>query len=281
MPTPTSRPLLRPKPILGSLAGAVRLLTVVPLSRWWPDPSGPAGRATVWFPAVGAGLGVVFCSLLVLPVPRAVSAAAVLLASAVLTGGMHEDGLMDTADAVFLPNGGERRLGVLKDPHVGGFGATAAGTVLLLRFSLLATVAPVGALAAPVVGRWAMAASLARGPALREEGLGAAYRDGARPILASLLAALLLAGIVLIGRQLGAAGAPAFAGDLLGSGFRMESGTAGLAIRVGSAGALGGVIAWGVSDLAIRRLGGLNGDVHGAAGYLAETAALSAFLPLG
>lgn len=188
---------------------------------------------------------------------------------------------MDTADAVFLPGGRERRLRALKDPRVGGFGATAAGTVLLIRFSLLATVAPVGALAAPVAGRWAMAISLARGPALREEGLGAAYREGARPVLASLVAALLLAGVVSIGAPLGTPGAPALAGGLLPAGPEPGPGTAHLALRVGSAVALGGAVARGVSALAVRRLGGLNGDVHGAAGYLAETAALAAFLPLG
>lgn len=274
-------PLPRAKSILGSLTGAARLLTVLPLPRWWPEPSGPAGRATAWFPAVGAGVGVVLCSILLLPVPQPVPAAVALLASAALTGGMHEDGLMDTADAVFLPGGRERRREVLRDPRVGAFGATAAGTMLLLRFSLLATVAPVGALVAPVVGRWAMAGSLARAPALRQEGLGAAYREGARPVLASLVAALLLAAVVVIERQLATAGAPALAAGLLPPVPASGAGDVHLALRVGSAAALGGAVAWGVSAAAIRRLGGLNGDAHGAAGYLAETAALLAFLPFG
>lgn len=259
---------------MGSLKPALRLLTVIPVPGWLPDePGRPAGRSTVWFPAVGALIGGVVCVPLLAPVPRTVAAATALLGWVAVTGALHEDALMDVSDALPLHGDRERRLEVLADPRVGGFGVTAVVTVLLLRFTLLAEGNPAAALASPVVGRWAMAVSLARAPALRSEGLGASFREGARPVAASLAAALLLAGVVPVAAWITASTGGAAASPL-GPSLLAELG------RVGGAWLLGAAAAWGFATLAVRRLGGLNGDCHGAAGYLAETAALLPFLPV-
>lgn len=248
---------------MGDLKRAVRLLTVVPLPDWWPEPTDPAGRATVWFPVVGLLLGTILASLLMLPVPDVLAAAVAVLASAVLTGGLHEDGLMDSADAVFLRADRDRRMDVLQDPRVGSFGVTAAVAVLLVRFALFAVVAPVGAVVAPVVGRWSMSVTLARGPALRPEGLGASYANGARPVGASVAAVSILSLAALVG--LAAPG----------------SGDPWLGVSMALAAAAGGAASWACRRFLVQRLGGLNGDGHGATGYLAETAALLAFVPVG
>lgn len=232
----------------GALLGAFRLLTAVPL----PPGRGPepAGAATAWFPLVGAAVGGALYLVLSLPLPPILLGALALLASAALTGGLHEDGLMDTADAVLAPGEREQRLAILGDPRVGAHGVTVGVTVLLLRFALLGLVSPVAAPVAAVVGRWTMAVSLAAVPPARAVGLGAAYRRGARPLTASALALGLLGLAALV------------AGPL----------------RTGSAVALGGSTAAVFAWFAVRRLGGLNGDGHGAAGLLSETAALVAFV---
>lgn len=257
---------------MGALKLAVQLLTVLPTPPRVPGPSGPPGRATAWFPLVGAAVGAPAVLLLHLPVPRIVAAAGAVLALAAVTGALHEDGLMDAADALFVPGDRERRREVLADPRVGGFGVTAVVTVLLLRFALLAEIRPVGALVAPLLGRWAMAVSLARAPALRAEGLGASFRRGARPGAATLVVAALLGGVA-VARALARGGPPGPDAGLPG-GLPMAE-----AARLLGAWALAAAVAGAFGALAVRRLGGMNGDAHGAGGYLAETAALLAFLP--
>lgn len=246
---------------MGGLTLALRLLTVVPAPGVLPEPEGPAGRSTPWFPVVGALLGASAYLVLQLPVPQTVAAALALGVLALLTGAMHEDGLMDVADALFVDGSRERRIDVLSDPRVGAYGVTAGAVVLLTRFALLAAIAPSGVLVAPVVGRWAMSVSLARTPPLRTRGLGASFAEGARPGAATLSTLAVLGLLATV-----AGGVPASAGALT---------------RVAAAGALGGMVAYGVAALLVRRLGGLNGDGHGTVGYLAETAALLAFLPVG
>src|SRR6476661_1157229 len=112
----------------------------------------PLGRATVpdqrtmsWFPVVGALVGtVVGCvwwgsdRLW----PPAVAAALTIAADLALTGMLHFDGLADSADGLLPHMPRERRLEVMRKPDIGGFGVTAAGAVLFLRWSLLASIHP-------------------------------------------------------------------------------------------------------------------------------------------
>lgn len=258
---------------MDSLTRAIRLLTVLPLPGGLSAPDGPAGRSTAWFPIVGALVGGLLWLVLLSPVPAAVAAATALLAWAAVTGALHEDALADTADALFVPGDRARRREVLADPRVGAYGATALVLLLLLRFALLLEMPPAGILAAPVVGRWVMALTLARAPSLRAEGLGAAYGEGAGWLVPTLVAASLLGTLVL-----GAVGTGLFSATPAGSVGGVAGGVRVPLARIGGAWALGGAVGWGAARLAVARLGGLNGDGHGAAGYLAETAALLPFV---
>ncbi|MDX1577007.1 MAG: adenosylcobinamide-GDP ribazoletransferase [Gemmatimonadota bacterium] len=245
---------------MGGLTAALRLLTVVPVPGFFPEARGAAGRSTPWFPVVGALLGASAYLVFHLPVPRLVVAAFALGALVLFTGAMHEDGVMDVADALFVHGSRDRRIEVLADPRVGAYGATAGALSLLTRFALLGAIAPLGLLIAPVVGRWAMAVSLSQAAPLREEGLGASFAQGAQPVAATLSAFLMLGLVSVAG----------------GGTAQMEA-----VARTGAAWALGAAAGAGVAALLIRRLGGLNGDGHGAVGHLAETAAFVAFVPLG
>lgn len=53
-----------------------------------------------------------------------------------ISGGIHLDGLIDTADALYSRREREKKLEILKDPHVGAFGVIACGGYLLASFSL-------------------------------------------------------------------------------------------------------------------------------------------------
>lgn len=211
----------------------------------------PSPSTFVWFPFVGAGLGLAlggiwwFASELW---AAPVAAAIVVAADLALTGMLHFDGLVDSADGILPPMERSRRLEVMADPAAGAFGVGVAVVVLLLRWASLAALAPSPVLLGALwcASRLAMAWSAQTAPYARPTGLASAFlAPGARrvPLAGLLLAAALTA---------------------LGAGDAV-AGVIALA-----------VVAAAVMTLAVRRLGGFTGDVLGAAGMLGETAGLLA-----
>ncbi|HEX7117846.1 MAG TPA: adenosylcobinamide-GDP ribazoletransferase [Longimicrobiales bacterium] len=238
--------------IPAGLRAALRHLTVVPVPYRGAEAAIAPARALPWFPVVGAVVGSAVAAVLALPLPPLPRAALALGAWVALTGGLHEDGLMDSADAAFAPVPRERRLEILEDPRVGAHGATAGALSLLLRFAALAAVPAAAPVPAAVAGRWLMTLSLAWWRPARPDGLGAGFAAGATATGPTLVALGLLAAVAAV---VGPARTAAAAAAAL---------VAGLCAA-----------AW-----LARRFGGLTGDAHGAAGIAAETAALLALLPL-
>ncbi|MFI0904860.1 adenosylcobinamide-GDP ribazoletransferase [Streptomyces sioyaensis] len=249
-----------------ALRFAFGTLTVLPVhvSRW--DRAAARGGMLC---APLAGLVVGLCAaavggaLLLLggsPLLAAVGTAAV---PAVLTRGLHLDGLADTADGLGSGKPAEDALRIMKQSDIGPFG------VLTLLFTLLAQVAALSGLYAGGWARGAAAAAVAAVtartaltlasragvPAARPEGLGAAVA-GTVPARAALLcAALVAAGCAAAGAAFGPYGAPRAA--------------------------LAALAGLGLGELLLRhcrrRFGGVTGDVFGA---LAESAGLTALLAL-
>jgi adenosylcobinamide-GDP ribazoletransferase len=178
-----------------------------------PAPGGEADGATrtsslAYFPLVGFGLGGVLGglgALFDLVLSPGMVAVLILAAGALLTGGLHLDGLMDTADGVFGGRTVERRLEIMRDSRVGSFGVIAGGLALLGQYSALANLTGWPRLAALVialgVSRWGMALALVVFPSARAGGLGAAFQgDGGRhplTIATVLLVIALIANPVL------------------------------------------------------------------------------------
>ncbi|MGE4611263.1 MAG: adenosylcobinamide-GDP ribazoletransferase [Paracoccaceae bacterium] len=104
--------------------------------------AGERGAAAAWaFPIVGliVGGGAGFTAILAewLGLPAGLAAATALAFMAIITGGMHEDGLADFADCM----GGmtvERRLDIMKDSRIGAYGIIALTIFLLARWSGIA-----------------------------------------------------------------------------------------------------------------------------------------------
>lgn len=211
----------------------------------------PDGRTLSWFPLTGAGIGAAVGAVwwgAERIWPPAVAAALAVLADLVLTGLLHFDGLIDSADGLLPHLPAERRLEVMAEPTVGAYGVTAGAMAIVLRFAVLAAMAPSVLL---IMGIWCgsrtvMAAAARALPYARQSGGLASVLLGRdwRPVAAygSVLAVAL--GVL--------------AGGLRG----------GVVVGVGI-GAGAGVVLFGR-----RRLGGFTGDVLGAAGVVGETAAL-------
>ncbi|MBF0190633.1 MAG: adenosylcobinamide-GDP ribazoletransferase [Magnetococcales bacterium] len=161
---------------------ALGLLTRLPLPwrRRAPEPW-ESGRSVLFYPVVGvllggmlAGLAGMFAAVGLEP---GVGAALLLIAWVWLTGGMHLEGLSDSADGWIGGLGDrERALAILKDPYCGPFGVMALVLLLLLKWNLLRLIGQTGAweplLVAPVLGRVGIVGLFLTLPYARPGGMG-------------------------------------------------------------------------------------------------------------
>jgi adenosylcobinamide-GDP ribazoletransferase len=124
-----------------ALIAAFQFLTRIPVPLTVPFQGPVLARSVVYFPLAGALIGVflaVVSWLLQLFVPAWPSAVIVLAIWTALSGGLHLDGWMDTADGVLSHRSRERMLEIMKDSRVGAMGVLAAVLLLLFKASLLA-----------------------------------------------------------------------------------------------------------------------------------------------
>jgi len=183
------------------LAGAILFYTRLPLPQWWkPSFDGIAALA----PLVGCAIGGLLCltdwGLQALETPSLLKGGLLVVLWVWLTGGLHLDGAMDTADGLAVMDP-KRRLEVMADSRTGAFGTMAAIAILGLKTLALSEVTSLRALvllAAPLWGRWGQVVAIARYPYLKAEGKGAFHKATMRlpqDLLIGPLVALLLHGL--------------------------------------------------------------------------------------
>jgi len=183
--------------MIRALAGAIGFLTVIPVPRRLLEPDlPPPGSMLWWWTPAGALLGalaaLVAClALFWLRTTPLLAAVLVVVALAVLSGGLHLDGLMDTCDGLGSRAPREQALHIMKDPHVGAFGVIGLSCLLLVKMSALSSIAPASLTAAvvlaPIAGRATQVVALwAFGYARAEEGMGGAFFRDATPGHAAL-----------------------------------------------------------------------------------------------
>ncbi len=193
------------------------------------------------------------------PTPGLLGAALALTALTWLTRALHLDGLADTADALGSGRPAADSLAIARASDIGPFGVVALLLALLVQAAalghLLDTGAGAGALViAIVVGRLAMTlACTPTFPAARADGLGATV-SGTVPAWAAWLTAI--GWLALFAGAVGRAHGP------------VASAATGLAVAAGIVAALA------LGRTAVRRLGGITGDVLGAMNELAVTVVL-------
>ncbi|MEU6729710.1 adenosylcobinamide-GDP ribazoletransferase [Nonomuraea wenchangensis] len=162
-----------------------------------------AGQAMTLAPVIGLVLGAVAGLPLLLPVHPLLGAALAVGLLALLTRGLHLDGLADLADGLGSGKPADQALGIMKKSDIGPFGVM---TLLLVLLAEVAALAGTGTgyaalVTACVAGRLALTwACRPRVPAARPEGLGAAVAGSVRPAapwLVTLAALLAFAGLGL------------------------------------------------------------------------------------
>lgn len=210
------------------------------------------GASLAWFPAVGLLLGAM------LAVSAAIGrghlsppllALGLVTLLALVTGGLHLDGLADVFDGLSGGRGNrERTLEIMRDSRIGAHGAVAIAIAVLAKVLLLVDVERTGMTWAlvgfPVAARWCAAILVICFPYARKQGLGRAFNGNARFGHLLVASAMTAAFVACIGaRAIAPTLAALFAALTLAFAMR-------------------------------RRLGGLTGDVYGAAIELAELAFL-------
>src|SRR5712691_10732648 len=138
---------------------ALQFLTRIPV----PRGEYRLEDSVVWLPVVGLLLGGILAGVdwafSLIEIDQLVVSTVVVVLLLVLSGALHADGLMDTCDAVFGHASAERRLEIMRDPHVGAFGVVGLVCVVALKIAAvhaLPTALRLQVLAlAPTLGRWA------------------------------------------------------------------------------------------------------------------------------
>lgn len=238
------------------IGGAFGFLTVIPVAARARRSVTDTG--TAYFPAVGLLTGGVLVVVREAAGGGLLGAALAVFGAVALTGGLHEDGWADTADALGAPVDRDRRRAILGDPRVGAHALWASVLLILIRVTAVAGAGAVTLVTGAILGRLVMVYTLRFAPVLPESSLGRSTASGARPLVATLVATTLVVPMALVGgvgRNLPVNAVPAPADVSL---FAMSVGGA---LLIGLAFTL----------LVMRRLGGFGGDAHGATGLLVET----------
>lgn len=233
---------------------ALSFLTRLPVTAPGSLPANGLARAMRAFPLAGAAVGAISGAVLLAALPPltpAIAAVLAVLAAVWVTGGLHEDGLADTADGFGGAGDRTRRLAIMRDSRIGSFGVVALVLSLGLRASALAALAadPAAAvlalIAAGALSRAVMPVAMRLAPPARSDGLG--FGAGKPPAGTAATAMLLAAATALA--------------------------------CLPFAGAVAAVLAamattFGLCRLAERKIGGFTGDVLGALQQGVEIAVL-------
>jgi len=231
---------------------AVGTLTAIPVRPPRSDAGGATGPAMLLAPLAVAPLGVLVAAVCwaghELGLAPVGTAAAAITALALGSRAFHLDGLADTADGLTASYDRERSLAVMRTGNTGPAGAAALVLTLYIQVGALTSLVqqaggPVLAGVLVCVSRGALLVTCQRSvPSARSDGLGATYAGAISPLVAvvgwAVLIAVTSAGFVLTGEKW-------WRGPLCV-----------VAALV--------VVAWLVRR-AVRRLGGVTGDVYGAA----------------
>jgi adenosylcobinamide-GDP ribazoletransferase len=231
--------------IWNSLIGAVTFYSSIPIPVGWTlEFRGIARWAPLIGLLIGGILGIADTALQQLGVPTLTRSALIVVIWIALTGGLHLDGVMDTADGLAVQDR-QRRLEVMVDSATGAFGAMAGVALLLLKTAALTDIEAYRWLALMTAagwGRWGQVAAIAFYPYLKPTGKGAFHKEAIRTPQDVLLGLFLL---------LGLSGLP----------LLLDKGSSWVALGM----AVGGTaIALLTGAWFHRQLGGHTGDTYGA-----------------
>lgn len=159
---------------------ALQFLTRLPVRLASQPGEKELGYSLLFYPLVGFIIGLILIGLgwVLHNTPTLVTAALLVAAWILLTGGLHLDGLSDSADAWIGGMGDrEKTLTIMKDPNCGPAGVVAIVLVILLKFVMLYTLVSanewIALLLAVILARTLLPLLFLTTPYVRSNGLGA------------------------------------------------------------------------------------------------------------
>ena len=235
----------------------------------WTEQS--FGESVKFFPAVGAVLGIFYAAIVGainfftagnLPIFTGAVGFSLMI---ILTGGIHCDGLMDSADGLFSGRERDKILQIMKDSRAGAFGVVSMILIAALEISTLTELAKLSCwwlctaiYSSPIIGRLMMVLTIGAFPYARAEGMGKAFAKFTTRrtiIFAAGEAILFLLPLVFIGKIFFLCAAAAIFISL--------------------------IVTIKFARFSTEKIGGVTGDIYGAITTLAELFALITFLLIG
>jgi adenosylcobinamide-GDP ribazoletransferase len=241
------------------LLAAIQFLTVIPFPKSFVCGEKELARSMPHFPVVGLLIGLVITvfdhimNLILPPLPASVMT---VIAMTAISGGLHMDGLADTADGFFSARPRERVLEIMRDSRTGVMGVLAVVFVVALKVSLLISISPFlrsGVIVLmPLAGRTSFVIMMTAIPYVRREGgLATAFGAGRSWFYVTWASLFLLAAGWIAGRWTG-----------------LAAGVSGL-----------GVAAL-FSLYCLRKIGGYTGDTLGASCEITEIVPAAAYVAM-
>lgn len=236
--------------ILQSLFLAVQFLTRIPVSTNFTVNNKQLGQSVLFYPIVGLIIGCILwlISLCLITVNSVLLAAILLAVWVAITGGLHLDGLADCSDAwAGGLNNPVQSLKIMQDPHIGALAVVVLIITILLKWSALFSLLEQQVslnflLIIPMLARSAILILMLTSDYVRPRGLGAKLQQHLPKKLAGLILIItFVLGIYYLG--------------YIAMIFML-------------------ILIFAVHNLAQQRLGGMTGDVYGAAVELTETTLL-------
>lgn len=236
------------------LVTAFMFLTRLPMPQLDNYQAEDAGKALALFPLVGLVIGLFLCVLSLLPLPALALSALLVTFWVFITGGLHIDGLADSADGWLGGlNDKARSLEIMKDPVCGSAAVMSVGCLLIVKFAAIASLVEqqhvVALLLAPMIGRCVPPLLFLTTDYVSKNGLAAAFIEHADKKTLNIV--LLICGLL----------------TLLFSGFIQTL----ILLFVLSS------VLYGLRELMMSRLGGNTGDTTGASVEIIEACTLLVF----
>ncbi|ANF96078.1 adenosylcobinamide-GDP ribazoletransferase [Paenibacillus bovis] len=263
-----------------AMAAAFQFLSRIPVRLELDFGNELLRRSVKYYPLIGWVIGICTAAGAVLfqwLLPTAPAAVLTLCLWIGLTGALHLDGWMDSADGLLSHRSREQMLEIMKDSRVGAMGVIACILLLGLKGSLLYALLAAGdhskyavyiVMILPMIwSRWYMVKAIASWPTARQEGLAALFsgtgrteRNSAGWIALGCTAAIALILWIVFQQP----GEWTIDNHLAGDAARRHLIlTASLLCCL-----LSPICAWlvgeGIARRAASRLGGLTGDIYGA-----------------
>lgn len=164
---------------------ALQFLTIIPL-KIKDVKEDKLSKAMIYFPLAGLLLSLILVGInylsLFLNFAQITSNIILVVSLIILTGGLHLDGLSDTADAIFSRKNKEEMLEIMRDSHIGVMGVLSLISILLLKIGFLSSISisakTIALILMCVLSRWSLVFSMYLFPYARQEGKAGVFMRG-------------------------------------------------------------------------------------------------------